>query len=254
MKRLYFTRGFRSAFIDGNTAFYRGDFPKTQQAGRAIARADLTTENIVEAMRLTDDSRTKQVGPYVMSETLNSKDENPQRNVILEVRSARDGSVLWNMPFFQEVPYLGVDASEGRIVAGWSVETDAVKELIKSDETLAARVAPLKDLCTGVFCSRVLNASNGHLVGDVVVDTSRGSFHINEAYAAGEWLLIADNENRILVYSIADGSFKGALFGKSFTASSAAGQLAVENESGQLQIYSLPSLQRGEHITLAAPR
>src|ERR1700684_4688672 len=40
-KRLYYTRGFRGAYFDGEQAFY-ADFPKEDPQERTIARADLS--------------------------------------------------------------------------------------------------------------------------------------------------------------------------------------------------------------------
>jgi hypothetical protein len=85
------------------------------------------------------------------------------------------------------------------------------------------------------------------------VDTGKGSFRIQNWYAAGDWVVITDNENRTLIYALSTGEQKGAVFGTHSILSTAAGLLAVENEAGRLDIYSLPSLEKRGQLIFSSP-
>jgi hypothetical protein len=55
--------------------------------------------------------------------------------------------------------------------------------------------------------------TSGNLIGKAYVETGRGSFPTRWAEAAGDYLTLYDNNNRILIYSISSGKRIGQLFG-----------------------------------------
>jgi hypothetical protein len=252
MRRLYYTHGFRGAFFDGTTGFY-ADFPKYAQSGRTIARVDLPGKTLAAGVPLDDDSPVRQYGPYLVSRKPNRKDKNVLQDVTLEVQDVRDGKSLWTTSFPKAAP-LSITAipDENRTILLWDAQLGPAREEIKKHDALEKQFSAMRDH-TGVFLTVVLETGTGHFLGGALVNTGQYSFHLENAYAAGDWLLIADNENRTLIYSISNGELKGFVFGQRSILSSAAGYIATENGAGQLQIYGLPGLEKGSRLSFSSP-
>jgi len=85
------------------------------------------------------------------------------------------------------------------------------------------------------------------------VETGRGSFRTRWAEAAGDYLTLYDNNNRVLIYSISSGKRIGQLFGSNGSLCPANGLLAVENKVGVITIYSLPSMEERGKLAFAHP-
>ena len=72
-------------------------------------------------------------------------------------------------------------------------------------------------------------------------------------FAAGDWVVISDTQNRVLVYSLSTGEQKGRVFGAGAAASKASGLLSVENEKGQLTIYDMNSMEKRDQFIFSSP-
>jgi Zn-dependent protease with chaperone function/WD40 repeat protein len=251
MKRLIFVRGFRGAAIDGNSALY-ADFPKDRDVARMIGRADLSSQRITLAVSLGADSQARQHGPYLMTLKPNRKDKSTAQDVTMEVADAHDGKTLWTMNFPREAPVSAFISDENRVILEWNAQTDAAREEIKKDESLGKQFSSMKDH-SGVYLQMVLDAGTGHSVGNALIDTGNNSFRLESAYSSGDWLLVGDDQNRTLVYSIGDRALKGAVFGSRSILSQSGGLFATENQEEQLQIYSLPGLEKRAHIRFSSP-
>jgi WD40 repeat protein len=250
-KRLYFTRGFRGAFFDGDTAFF-ADFPKLEPQERSIARMALDGSGIKPAIPVDDQSAVWQWGHYLLTRKPAGKHGSLFANTSLEVKSVRDGQVLWTRTFPKELPSWTLDSKAGTLLVGWSINEDAAKEEIKQHPALQTRLAAMRDR-TGAWVLEDLDAATGKQIGELVVDTGKGSFRIQNWYAAGDWVIVTDNENRTLVYSLSTGEQKGTVFGARSIVSIPAGLLVVENETGRLDIYSLPSLEKRGQLIFSSP-
>jgi hypothetical protein len=104
----------------------------------------------------------------------------------------------------------------------------------------------------GAYLLEILELETGKTLGKLLVDTGKGSFRLRGANAAGDWVLTPDNENRTLVYSLSTGEKKATLFGAISTISTSAGLLAIENESGQLDIYGLPDFEKRAQLNFSS--
>jgi len=85
------------------------------------------------------------------------------------------------------------------------------------------------------------------------VRTGKGAFRINVAESSGNWLVVSDSKNRLLIYSMKTGEQTGILFGRRPVISGAMSLLASENERGQLTIYDLNTLARSEQYVFTSP-
>jgi len=92
----------------------------------------------------------------------------------------------------------------------------------------------------------VIEPRSGKILGSSVVRTGKGAFPMNVAESSGNWLVVSDSKNRLLIYSMKTGEQTGILFGRRPVISGAMSLLASENERGQLTIYDLNKLARSD--------
>jgi hypothetical protein len=248
-KRLYFTRSFHGAYFDGDAALF-ADYPKFEPQERSIARLDLGGRGSDVAMTLDDQSTVRQWGPFLVSRKP-EKGGGYYRNSTIEVKDVHGGNALWTRTFSKEVPSMTWSPA-GTLLLGWQVDVDAAKDEIKSHPALQARLAAIHDR-KNAWLLEDLDARTGIEKGALIVDTGKGSFRIEGAYAVEDWVVILDSEGRTLIYSLSSGEQKGVIFGTQSTISPATGMLAIENEPGTIEIYGVPSFEKRGQLVFSSP-
>jgi WD40 repeat protein len=246
-KRLYYTRGFRGVYFDGNQALF-ADFPKQDPQARTIARADLSRENMAPALPIDEKTAVQQHGQYLLLRKPAGKENTLARDVTLEIQDVRDGHVLWSRTFPKEAPSISLYPQSASLVFTWSVDSPAAKDEIKGSGSLQSRFAAMQDH-KGAYLMEVVEAATGNSRGQLLIDTGKGSFRVTRCFAESDWVLVGDNENRTRVYSLSTGEQKAILFGSYSMVSTAAGILVVENEAGQIDVYDLKSLEKRNLLT-----
>jgi hypothetical protein len=222
-KRLYFTRGFAGAYFDGDQAFF-ADFPKLDPHPRSIARADLSREDMVPALPIDEKVAARQYGKFLLLRKPLGKEDSLVRNIALEVQDVRNGHVLWSRTFPKEAPFISFYQQSDSLVFTWDAAEGAAKDEIKSSGLLQSRVAATQDH-KGACLLEAVDAATGNLRGQLLIDTGKGSFRITRTFAEGDWVLVADNENRTRVYSLSTGEQKAIFFGTYSMLSPSAGIL-----------------------------
>jgi WD40 repeat protein len=240
-KRTFFARGFQGAYFDGDQTLY-ADFPKEDPVNRNIARLDLATNNALPGFSVDDDSVAQQDGRYLLRRKA-GKENSMYHNITLEVCDVRDGHFLWSRNFSEEAPHLTMDAAATTLLAEWPADDKASKEEIKANPALQRRFASMQNH-QGAYLLEAFKADSGEVLGQVLVDTGKGSFRITYAYAAGDWIVASDSNNRTRLYSLSTGEEKGTFFGSQSQLSLATATLVIQNETGQLDVYALPSLEK----------
>ena len=86
-----------------------------------------------------------------------------------------------------------------------------------------------------------------------MIETGKGSFRLANVFAAGDWAIVSDTQNRILVYSLKTGELTGRVFGADATVSLVNKLLCVENEAGKLAIYDLETLTKLDEFVFSSP-
>ena len=86
-----------------------------------------------------------------------------------------------------------------------------------------------------------------------LIETGKGSFRLSNVFATGDWVIVADTQNRVLVYSLKTGELKGRVFGGYATVSPAGNLLCVENESGKLAVYDLRTMEKRDQFVFSSP-
>ncbi|HEX8423562.1 MAG TPA: hypothetical protein VF634_09125, partial [Pyrinomonadaceae bacterium] len=249
-ERILHIRGFRGAHIaDG--ALY-ADFPKFEEAPRLVARFDLSSRAASEGMKIDEETSARQHGPFVVVTKPNKKEGSLTENVTVEVHDARSGATHWSKSFPKEAPQALINPHEGTMALVWATATNAARSEIKSDPNLSQRLAAMKEK-EGDYFIQTLDARTGKVTGALLIETGKGSFRIADVTVAGNWVVISDTQNRVLVYSLSSGQHLGTVFGGHPAIAKSSGLLSVENERGQLTIYELPSMQQRDQFVFPSP-
>lgn len=251
--RLYFTRGFRGAYFDRDSALY-ADFPKLGRQARSIARMSLDGSGIRKAVPMNDNPKeiTRQWGHYLVKRAPAGKKGSLFADTTLEVDDVRDGQSLWSRTFPKSMPELTLNSAASTLLFEWPLDSDAAKREIKHYAMLKSRVAAIKHK-SGAYLFEDVDAATGRQLGEMVLDTVRGSFAIKHAYATGGYVVVFDNRNRTLVYSLSSGRQIASYFGNAATASNSTNLLSVENEAGELDVYKIGNEKKRCELTFSSP-
>ncbi len=251
-----YLRGFRGAFLS-NDGFFFGDFPKYETAERNVAKFNLATGEIVQGPTI-EAASARQVGPYLVvykSAKANAKeDEVPRewRDLTLDILDARTMASLWSRTYPKEAPRTWVAPRYGTAVLVWGSGSETAIAEIKSDSQLSRLAGGLKEK-EGNYLLQVVDIKNGNSLGKLLIDTGKGSFRLANAFAAGDWVVVADTQNRVLVYSLKTGEQRGRIFGGYATISPEAGLLCVENEVGKIALYGLNNFEKRDEMVFSSP-
>ena len=248
-KRTFYTRRFDGAYFDGRDAMF-ADYPKLEPQDRSVVRLDLNASGGKVVAPIKNEPNVRQYGPFLVTRERDGRDF--FRGMTLEIRDVQSQNLLWSRAFPKEIPEMTFDDPAGTLMVGWPADTSAAKDELKSHPTLQDRLAAMRDR-KGAWLLEDLNARTGAEIGALVVDTGKGSFRIENAYAVGDFVVIVDTEGRTLVYSIATGEQKAAIFGTSSILSQTARLLAVENEPGNVDIYAVPSFEKRGSLVFSSP-
>jgi len=249
-KRIFYVRGFRGAYFGDDGIFY-ADFPKQNQVERTIARLNLATKDITTGSPINE-GVVAQFGAYATRIERVKKDGSFWENVTLEVLDSRTWAPLWSVPFPKERPWFWVAPRDHTITLVWTARSKAASAEIKANPTLQRQFAALKEK-EGDYLIKTLDLRTGKPLGQLMIETGKGSFRVKEVFTAGDWVILADNENRVVVYSLADGHQAGKVFGKRPSVSVASNLLCVETEESVLAVYDLATFEKREQFTFASP-
>lgn len=252
-QRLFFTRSFHGAYFEGDSAVL-ADYPKLDTAERSIGRLDLASRNISTIQTIDNDSSetVRQWGQFLVTTRSADKRGGSNRNMILEVKDVRGSNVLWNRTFPKEMPKMTLLGSSNALLLGWPADVEAAKDELKSDSMLRSRLNAIRDHSDGWLLEE-LRADTGAETGALVVDTGKGSFRIENAYAAGDWVVVSDSDSRVRVYSLSTKDEKATFFGSNSVISPAAGMMAIETEPGTIDFYGLASFEKKGELMLSSP-
>ena len=250
-KAITYLRGFNGGYVSPDGFLY-ADFPKFQTAERNVAKLNLANGDIVPGKKL-EYPNSHLVGPYIIvikSAKLNTF-LNYNNDVIVEVFEAATMKLLWSKPYPKEAPHAWIDYRQNTASLAWEITEEAARDEIKNDPVLSQKLTRLKEK-EGDYLVKVLNMRDGSELGKLVIETGKGSFRLRQVYASGDWVMVADTENRILLYSLKSGELKGRVFGDYATVSPDGKLLCVTNETGKMNLYRLADMQNLEQFVFAS--
>jgi WD40 repeat protein len=202
-RRTLYVRGFNGAYFDGDQALL-ADFPKLDKVDRTLVRMGVNGQEPVAVAPIDEKSRVDQWGPLLVTRKPDGKDGSIERNIDFEVRGVRDSKLLWTRKFPKDVPFFDHSDAAGTLLIGWQVDLDAAKDELKSHPALQSKLAAIHDR-KNAWLLEDLDINTGKEIGALIVDTGKGSFEVESAFAAGKWVIVFDDNSRVLAYSLADG-------------------------------------------------
>ncbi len=244
--RVAFLRGFRGGFFDTDGSLF-ADFPKLNEEPRKMMRLDLRQRQM-QSLAEIKDKNVEQSGAFLLVTRPVMKGGQEREGVTLEMQDARDARVLWTKTFTKDSPVSWVEPVQGTAVLVWPAAAPTVRDEARKDPVLSKRLSALKEK-EGDYFLQVLDARTGAVRGAVFLETGKGSFRLDEVFAVNDWVVVADSENRVLVYSLASGEQTGRVFGSRATVGAAARVLCVENGPGRVALYDLDTMKRRDDFT-----
>lgn len=254
-ERKMHVRGFRGAIIAPNGVAI-GDFPRFDPVNHSLVYMNAAT-NEANPLREIPDKGARQYGRFVMvrqslkaaspkkddkpkARTANeeSDEESLSREVKFELRDVINDKVVWSNEFKKEAPRFFFDDYSGRLIFYWDLGSEAGKARLKEDPALQERSRQMGNKDDD-YLVEVFDAFAGKSVGVLLLETGKGSFYIKSGFSEGDWLVLRDDNNRVLVYSIKSGELRHRFFGAHAAMNPSGNQVIVENYPGELTLYDL---------------
>lgn len=257
-ERKMHVRGFRGAIIAANgTAI--GDFPPLAPENHSLVFMNATT-NEANALRAIPEKGARQYGRFVMirqslkapKDTKPKDGDRPQvavsdpssdedslnSEVRFELREVTNDKVVWSREFKKEAPKFFFDDYSGRLIFYWALGSEAGKARLKEEPALAERARQMGNKDDD-YLVEIYDAFASKAVGVLLLETGKGSFGIKSGFSEGNWLVVRDDNNRVLIYSITEGDLRHRFFGASAAMNPSRQQVIVENYPGELTLYDL---------------
>jgi len=271
-ERKLFVRGFRGALLadDGSGI---GEFPKLEPLNHTLALLN-PLSNEARSFREIPEIGAKQYGAFLLlrrSLTVGEKTEEQKtemekagkaestpsesslaRNVRFELHSVINDKLVWSREFPKEAPRFFFDAFSGRLILFWTLGSDVGKDMLKENTDLAARAKELGNMDDD-YLMEVVDAFAGKTVGTLALDTGKGSFFIRAGRSEGNWLVLQDSQNRVLVYSLKDGNLHHRFFGAGAAINPVKNQIVVQNYPGELTFYDLEQGDTQGRLSFGSP-
>ena len=262
-ERKMHVRGFRGAIVAANgTAI--GEFPRYAPANHSLVFMNATT-NEASQLREIPEKGARQYGRFVMlrrslkeakepekgkeskKEGDNppaaipgefSEDESLDRNVRFELHDVVSDKLVWSREFTKEAPEYFFDEFSGRLIFYWNLGSEAGKLRLKEEPALAERARQMGNK-NDDYLVEVYDAFAAKSIGVLLVETGQGSFDIQSGFSEANWLVMHDDNNRVLVYAIKEGELRHRFFGANAAMNPSRQQVIVENYPGELTLYDL---------------
>jgi WD40 repeat protein len=238
-QRTYHVRGFRGAYFGADSNFYV-DFPKYLKTDRTIARLPLSHNEVQPLYTLDDKERSLQGGKYLLTLVPAETNKNANRNITLEVHDVVSRNVLWSRHFPEERPGNFVDSGTNSLVLDWMAGSKEIQSLVKQDRDAESRLAPYKNR-EGIHYIEALDLDSGKQRFAMAIDTGKGSFRISDMIATPDRLVVADSNNRLLVFS-SKGTPIGTVIGSHPQVSLTGNLMTARTQTGELTLYDLQTL------------
>src|SRR5207249_592217 len=181
-------------------------------------------------------------------DTDSSDDVSLAREVRFELKNLIASKLVWSRDFQKEAPRFFFDEFSGRLILYWTLGSDVGKARLKEDTQLAARAKELGNKDDD-YLMEIVDAFTGSTIGTLLLETGKGSFNIKSGFSEGNWLVLHDTNNRILVYAIKEGDLRYRFFGTTAAVNPSKNQIAVENYPGELTVYDLNSGESQSKLT-----
>jgi len=247
--RVSHIRAFQNAYYASTGNFFM-DFPEFEKNSREMVVLSPVTQQSKERPVDKDDDLTFFGDTYLRTKH-NDKIRGVRRNFELEALDMATGKQLWSRNFPKQGPWISGSVSSGKIIFVWNAKADGLRTELAQDSRLQERWNKENPADADAFME-VLNVRDGTVAGGVVVHTGKYSFEPESQVAMGDWLVVTDNRNRVLLYSISSGEQKAKWFGYRPQISHDGDRLCLSNGRGHLVVYDLHSLKQIADFSFAS--
>ncbi|HEU4768209.1 MAG TPA: hypothetical protein VFS77_12575, partial [Pyrinomonadaceae bacterium] len=259
-ERKLHVRGFRGAIVAANGSAI-GDFPKLEPVNHSLVHLDAVKSQI-SVLREIPEQGARQYGRFVLVRTsltaLREKAKDKKKNdgqwmtmsgesvesltsdVRFELRDIINDKVVWTKDFPKEAPKYFFDDFSGRVIFYWNLGSEAGKARLKEDPALVERSRQMGNKDDD-YVLEILDAFQNTSIGTLLLETGKGSFDIKSGFSESDWLVLRDDNNRVLIYSIKEGDLRHRFFGAMAAMSPSRNQVVVENYPGEMTVYDLAS-------------
>lgn len=255
-ERKMHVRGFRGAIVAPNGVAI-GEFPRLDPVNHALVYMNATT-NEASTLREVPEKGARQYGRFIMTrqslraappkkegdrpavQIANDQayDESLSREVKFELRDVINDKVVWSNEFKKEAPRFFFDDYSGRLIFYCDLGSEAGKARLKEDPTLQQRSSQMGNKDDD-YLVEIVDAFAGKSVGVLLLETGKGSFYIKSGFSEGDWLVLRDDNNRVIVYSIKTDELRHRFFGAHAAMNPSGNQVIVEYYPGELTLYDL---------------
>lgn len=262
-QRKLHVRGFRGALVAANgTAI--GDFPKQAPVNHSLVHLD-GPKSAVNMLKEIPERGARQYGRFVLVRTSlktlrerekekakekeKSKDEDTEsssnegsetlsRDVRFELQDIVKDQVVWTKDFPKEAPGYFFDDFSGRVILYWGLGSEAGKARVKEDPALVERSRQMGNKDDD-YVVEVFDAFENKSIGTLLLETGKGSFDIETGFSENDWVVLRDDNNRVLVYSVKDGELRHRFFGANAAINPLGNQIVVQNYPGEITVYEI---------------
>jgi len=239
--RVFHIRAFQSAYYASTGNFFM-DFPEFEKKSREMGVLSPITQQTKGRPIDKDDDLTF-FGDTFLRTKHNDKNNGGRRNFELDALDMATGKPLWSRNFPKQGPWVSGSVSSGKLILLWNPKADGLRDELARDAKLQERWSKENPGESDSFME-VVNARDGTVAGGIVVRTGKYSFRPEYEVAVGDWLVVTDNRNRVLLYSISTGEQKAKWFGYRPQISHDGDRLCLSNGRGHLVVYDLHSLKQ----------
>ena len=274
-QRKTFVRGFRGAYLDADQCAYL-DSPKEDKVQRAIVRVnaasmrvdplvgidppagastakkDATTvpQGKMPVQTTITAARVAQYGPYLVGWLEATKARNASSIVIYEARSVKE---LWSRSFPKSEPdRIQAEGRHNTLAFFWHLNGEGGRKILDANPDLNAQFSAMKTGRENVDVAEVVDFASGKPRGNLLIDLGNGSLRVQSIVTVGDNIVMRDNQNRTLVYSLATGKQLGHAFGTPMEVSKDGSTVFVQNNPGEVTLYSLPQMEKRDEMTFSS--
>jgi len=249
-ERPIYVRGFNHASFTNTPAFLL-DFPEFEKASRQITIVSPETQQS-RAREITKDDDIRFFGDTCLRVKHNDNKKESNWNTEVQALDMASLGPLWSRSYPKQGPYMAGSPETGQLLMAWKARADGLKDELARDPKLRAHW-PTDKPAEADFFWEVLNARDGSALGSVYLRTGKYSFVPEFWNAAGESLIIADNQHRVLLFSFATGEQRARWFGDSPKLSEHGDRLCLANGRTHLLVYDVKTLKQTNEYFFADP-
>jgi len=247
-QRLLHMRGFRGAYIDPESRFF-ALFPKYEETEPQLGVFDLHSGSPLGIATLHEEEHPVQYGRTFIIKHPKKKDVYTSQ-VTWEFHDVLNGKKLWERYFPDEIPYL---SSVGHTtVFRWLLGQDTAKSIVNHDPKLSALASHISDR-ENSYLLEFYDTMTGEVSGRLLIDSGNGSFRIRTASLNGDWVVVTDNINRTLVYSLSTGVEQAHFFGNHPVLIPGKNLLLLRNQRDEIDLVDFKSGEKKNHFVFPAP-